>query len=83
MLAAIVATNAAGASVQFDPASGIDYAFDSNPPGAADDLWEGNAMERSKRLRAWNLPHPRAAGGDKRRDDLPSRRLAFSVETRL
>ena len=34
----------------FDPASGIDYAFDSNPAGAADDLWEGNAMERSKRL---------------------------------
>ena len=49
----IIATNVAtGASVLFDPASGVDYAFDSNPTGAVDDLWEGHAMERSKRLRA-------------------------------
>ena len=46
----VVATNISGASVPFDPAAGIDYAFDTNPAGAADDLWEGNAMERSKRL---------------------------------
>jgi len=47
----IIATNTAtGASVPFDPASGIDYAFDTNPAGAQDDLWEGHAMERSKRL---------------------------------
>jgi hypothetical protein len=48
----IIATNAAGVSTPFNPASGLDYAFDSNPPGAVDDFWEGNAMERSLRLRA-------------------------------
>jgi hypothetical protein len=49
----IIATNTAtGASVAFDPAAGIDYAFDTNPAGAADDGWESNAMERSKRLPA-------------------------------
>lgn len=48
----IIATNAAGASTQLNPASGLDYAFDSNPPGAGDDFWEGNAMERSLRLPA-------------------------------
>jgi hypothetical protein len=47
---AIVATSPAGAPVPFDPASGIDYAFDSNPSGTADELWEGHTLERSKRL---------------------------------
>ena len=79
----IVATNAAGASVQFDPAAGIDYAFDSNPPGAADDLWEGHAMERSRRLgpgtyRIRVLRAVRFAGTTFRLDD-----WHFSVETRL
>ena len=80
---AIVATNAAGASVQLDPASGIDYAFDSNPAGTADDLWEGNAMERSKRLgpgtyRIRVLRAVRFAGTTFRLDD-----WHFSVEMRL
>jgi hypothetical protein len=48
----IIATAASGASIPFNPASGLDYAFDSNPVGAADDLWEGNAMERSLRLQS-------------------------------
>jgi hypothetical protein len=48
----IIATNTAtGGSVELNPASGIDYAFDSDPtPGAVDDGWEGHGMERSKRL---------------------------------
>jgi hypothetical protein len=47
----IIATNTVtGATVAFDPAAGLDYAFDTNSLGAADDLWEGHAMERSKRL---------------------------------
>jgi hypothetical protein len=47
----IVATNVVtGGSVQLNPASGIDYAFDSDQAGAAQDLWEGNAMDRSIRL---------------------------------
>ena len=33
-----------------DPASGTDYAFDSDEAGTADDMWEGHAMERSIRL---------------------------------
>jgi hypothetical protein len=48
----IIATNALGVSTPFNPASGLDYAFDSNPGGTADDLWEGNAMERDLRLRS-------------------------------
>lgn len=79
----IIATNTAGASVPFDPASGIDYAFDSNPAGAADDLWEGNAMERSKRLRTgtYRIRVQRRvsnAGTVFRLDD-----WHFSVETRV
>jgi hypothetical protein len=35
-----------------NPQSGIDYAFDTDVPGAADDLREGHAMERSARLEA-------------------------------
>jgi hypothetical protein len=48
----IIATNLANnASVELNPASGIDYAFDSDPtPGAIDDNWEGHGMERSRRL---------------------------------
>ena len=41
-----------GVSTPFNPASGLDYAFDSNPAGAIDDQWEGNAMERSVRLQS-------------------------------
>jgi hypothetical protein len=49
----IIATNtASGVSTPFNPASGIDFAFDSNPAGAAEDLWESHAMERSLRLPA-------------------------------
>jgi hypothetical protein len=48
----IIATNLANnASVELNPVSGIDYAFDSDPtPGAIDDNWEGHGMERSRRL---------------------------------
>ena len=48
----IIATNLAnGASVELNPVTGIDYAFDSDPtPGAIDDNWEGHGMERSRRL---------------------------------
>jgi hypothetical protein len=48
----IIATNVAnGASVELNPVSGLDYAFDSDPvPGAIDDMWEGHGMERSRRL---------------------------------
>ena len=79
----IIATDAAGVSVPFDPASGLDYAFDSNPPGAADDLWESNAMERSKRLRAgtYRIRLQRAVTNNQtffRLDD-----WHFSVETRI
>jgi len=47
----IIATNVAtGGSIELNPQSGIDYAFDSDQAGGASDLWEGNAMERSIRL---------------------------------
>ena len=47
----VIATNTtSGITTEFNPAAGIDFAFDSNPPGAADDRWEGNAIERSLRL---------------------------------
>ena len=80
----VIATNTVtGASVPFDPAAGIDYAFDSNPAGAADDLWEGNAMERSKRLQpgTYRIRVQRAvtnASTSFRLDD-----WHFSVETRI
>ena len=46
----IIAVNAAGI-VELDPASGLDYAFDTDVPGGADvDTMEGHAMERSRRL---------------------------------
>jgi hypothetical protein len=79
----IIASTAAGAPIPFDPAAGLDYAFDSNPLGAADDQWEGNAMERSKRLRAgtYRIRVQRAVTNNQtffRLDD-----WHFSVETRL
>lgn len=80
----VIATNVAtGVSVQFDPASGLDYAFDSNPAGVADDLWESNALERSKRLPAgtYRIRVQRAvnvASTFFRLDD-----WHFSVETRI
>jgi hypothetical protein len=47
----IIATNiATGASVELNPAAGIDYAFDSDVSGAVDDFHEGHGMERSRRL---------------------------------
>jgi hypothetical protein len=39
-----------GGIVELHPRAGVDFAFDS--VGAADDYWEGNAMERSIRLGA-------------------------------
>jgi hypothetical protein len=47
----IIATNVVtGATVELNPASGADYAFDSDMAGGTDDLWEGHALERSRRL---------------------------------
>jgi hypothetical protein len=45
----IIATSAAG-TVELNPQAGFDYAFDSDMPGALNDLAEGHGMERSKRL---------------------------------
>jgi hypothetical protein len=46
----IIAVNAAGVT-PLDPASGNDFAFDTDVPGGVDfDLAEGHAMERSRRL---------------------------------
>jgi hypothetical protein len=39
-----------GATTELDPQAGADYAFDSDAPGALDDLREGHGMERSRRL---------------------------------
>jgi hypothetical protein len=48
----IIATNLAnGQVVELNPVAGIDYAFDSDPAGAATaDFDEGHGMERSRRL---------------------------------
>jgi hypothetical protein len=48
----IIATNLANnASVELNPVTGLDYAFDADPtPGAINDNWEGHGMERSRRL---------------------------------
>jgi hypothetical protein len=46
----VIATTAAGGTIFFNPNSGVDFAFDTNPAGAADDLWESHAFERSVRL---------------------------------
>jgi len=46
----IVAVTPAGI-IELDPASGLDFAFDSDVPGAVDaDMAEAHAMERSRRL---------------------------------
>ena len=45
----IVAISGAG-TVELNPQAGADYAFDSDMPGALNDLAEGHGMERSKRL---------------------------------
>ncbi len=39
-----------GAIVELNPASSTDFAFDSDASGAANDLWESQAIERSRRL---------------------------------
>ena len=47
----IIATNVAtGGSVELRPQSGVDYGFDTDVPGGADDFYEGHGMERSIRL---------------------------------
>jgi hypothetical protein len=47
----IIATNTvSAASVELNPVAGLDYAFDSDASGAADDLWEGHSMDRTRRL---------------------------------
>ena len=44
----IIATNTvSGGSVELNPASGLDFAFDSDSTSSQDDLWEAHAMERS------------------------------------
>jgi hypothetical protein len=48
----IIATRSTGAVTFLNPNAGINFAFDTNPSGAADAVWEGNAMERSIRLPA-------------------------------
>jgi hypothetical protein len=47
----IIATNLQnGQPVELNPQAGFDYAFDSDMPGAGNDLREGHGMERSIRL---------------------------------
>jgi hypothetical protein len=48
----VVFSAAAGTFTELDPASGRDFAFDSDAAGNTDDLWESNAIERSLRLPA-------------------------------
>ena len=49
----IVALNLdTGVPIELSPASGLDFAFDTDVPGAPDDLREAHAMERSARLTA-------------------------------
>jgi hypothetical protein len=48
----VVYSVATGMFTELDPASGTDFAFDSDAAGAADDMWESNAIERSVRLPA-------------------------------
>ena len=51
----IVAVNTGtGAITELNPASGLDFAFDTDAFGAATDFSEGNAVERSYRLPAGN-----------------------------
>jgi hypothetical protein len=47
----IIAVNlGSGVVTELNPQAGMDYAFDSDIPGAFDDLAEGHGMERSRRL---------------------------------
>jgi hypothetical protein len=39
-----------GGTVELNPVSGLDFAFDGNQAGAVDDLWEANSMQRAIRL---------------------------------
>jgi hypothetical protein len=48
----VVYSAATSSFTELNPASGMDFAFDSDTSGSADDLWESNAMERSIRLPA-------------------------------
>jgi hypothetical protein len=48
----VIATTASGGTIFFNPNAGADFAFDTNSAGAADDLWESHAFERSLRLPA-------------------------------
>jgi hypothetical protein len=48
----VVYSAAPGNFAELNPASGRDFAFDSDEAGSADDLYESNAMERSLRLPA-------------------------------
>lgn len=44
----VIVSNVAGGFVEMQPASGLDYAFDT----VAADVWEGHALERSLRVGA-------------------------------
>jgi hypothetical protein len=48
----VVFSAATSSFTELNPASGMDFAFDADTTGNADDLWESNAMERSIRLPA-------------------------------
>lgn len=48
----VVYSAATGQFTELNPASGTDFAFDSDEAGTADDMYEGHAMERSIRLPA-------------------------------
>jgi hypothetical protein len=48
----VVYSAATSSFTELNPASGTDFAFDSDTGGSADDLYESNAMERSIRLPA-------------------------------
>jgi hypothetical protein len=48
----VVYSDATGNFTELNPASGTDFAFDSDAAGSADDLYESNAIERSLRLPA-------------------------------
>jgi hypothetical protein len=48
----IIAVDPMGAITPLDPASGMDFGFDTDVAGASDDGAEAHAMERSRRLQA-------------------------------
>ncbi len=77
----IIASDATGAVVELRPESGLDYAFDTDMVTSTDDLYEGNAVSRARRLTAgtWRIRVQRAvtnAGTTFRLDD-----WLFSVRT--